>query len=113
PVRATSRPEGSDGMTQLKIRNLSPVLGAEVEGFDPQAELDEETRRVLKRVFDDRGVLVFRGIEIDHTLQLFLVETLQLDEPADRAAAPTKEPGHVSNNEPDGGAPYGRLLLHS
>ena len=100
-------------MAQLKIRNLSPLLGAEVEGFDPQAELDEETRRVLKGAFDDRSVLVFRGIEIDHATQLFLVETLHGDEPADRAAAPTKEPGHVSNKEPDGGAPYGRLLFHS
>lgn len=98
----------------FQARNITPTVGAEIEGFDPRAELDEQTRLLLKRVFDERAVLVFRDVELDPADQQYLVETLFLEEPAARLD-PASRPrfSYVSNKEPDGGAPYGRLLFHA
>ena len=51
---------------QLTVRNLSPALGAEIEGFDPLADIDAETWHLLSRTFDDRGFLVFRDMREIH-----------------------------------------------
>jgi alpha-ketoglutarate-dependent taurine dioxygenase len=96
------------------MRDLSPVLGTEVEGFDPQSQVDDETWHVLSRTFDDRGVLVFRGIELDAPMQHRMVERLHASGAlADSERAAAEGFSYVSNTEPDGGSPYGRLLFHS
>jgi alpha-ketoglutarate-dependent taurine dioxygenase len=101
-------------MAQLKIRNLDPALGAEIEGFDPSADTDEETWRLLGRAFDDRAVLVFRGIELDAATQHHIVEQLYVSgDPGAVKEAASQKFSYVSNTEPDGGSPYGRLLFHS
>jgi taurine dioxygenase len=101
-------------MANLKVRNLNPALGAEIEGFDLNAEIDEETWRFLGRAFDDRAVLVFRGIDLEPEMQHHIVEQLYVagDPNAVKEAASQKF-SYVSNTEPDGGSPYGRLLFHS
>jgi taurine dioxygenase len=100
-------------MAQLKIRNLSPALGAEIEGFDLQAEIDEETWHELSRIFDDRGVLVFRGAEIDEAMQHRIVEHLHASGHAGESETSVNAPhGYISNREPDAAAPYGRLMFH-
>src|SRR3970040_271564 len=100
-------------MGKLIVEPLSPALGAEIEGFDP-ATVDEETWHELSRIFDDRGLLVFRGIELDAPMQHRVVERLyaSVDEGNAEEAA-TARFGFVSNTEPNGGAPWGRLLFHS
>jgi len=101
-------------MTQLDIRKLSPTVGAEVVGFDPNAQVDVATWRQLSKAFDENGFLVFRDIELDVATQHKMVEMLFSG--GDEAAAGDFETEHfsyVSNKEEDGGAPYGRLLFHS
>ena len=104
-------------MSKLEIRDLTPAFGAEVEGFDPAVELDHEERRLLKDVFDRRGLLVFRGLNIDRAGQTFLVQMLAGDgypsEESVAAAAARQSTFRISNTEPNSAAPFGELLLHS
>src|SRR5262249_34907523 len=101
-------------MGRLTFRALNPALGAEVDGFDPQAEHDDATWRELSARFDDRAVLVFRDVDLDTAHQHRLVERLF-------AGGRSVEVGpeveatwtSVSNKRPDSAVPYGRLLYHS
>ena len=79
-------------------------------GFEP-AELDAEARADLRRAFDERGLLVFRGLDIDRAYQTSLVDGLIA---YDRPGEVDKNDHYVvSNKEPGGYAPYGRLQFHS
>jgi alpha-ketoglutarate-dependent taurine dioxygenase len=98
-------------MSELKVRELSPAFGAEIEGLDPKIPLDEATVQQLRHLFDERSVLVFRDLDIDEEFQRYLVFALIGQEPP--AVSPTgPEPFLVSNRAENGGAPYGRLLFH-
>jgi taurine dioxygenase len=98
----------------LKIRELSPSLGAEIEGFDPRAKIDDETWHLLSKTFDDRGVLVFRNIDLDVAMQHHVVEVLYASGDLKRVDYEDRKLfSTVSNTEPDGGSPYGRLLFHT
>ena len=91
-------------------RELTAQFGTEITGLDPNDAQHEETiQKQLQRLFDTRGVLVFRALDIDQTQQANLVRTLiRLD-----ALAPGEspngreddEPFYVSNKEPGGGGP--------
>jgi len=98
----------------LKITNLSPTIGAEVEGFDPSGEVDDEAWKLLSEAFDERALLVFRDLELDPAMQHRIVERLYASG-AEGDAERNADAGfsYVSNTEPDGGSPYGRLLFHS
>jgi alpha-ketoglutarate-dependent taurine dioxygenase len=104
-------------MTKLNIRKLTPTVGAEVEGFDPKANIDAAAWRQLSQALDDHGVLVFRDIALDTPMQHKIVEVLfaRGDEAvgAAEAAADAEHATYVSNTKEDGGAPYGRLLYHT
>jgi alpha-ketoglutarate-dependent taurine dioxygenase len=99
----------------VEVRELSPIFGAEITDIDPQAAVaDAATRRDVQRVFDERGLVVFPGLDIDtltqHNLARALIDLPVLDElPEGRQG---KSPMYVSNKEKGGGAPYGRLLFH-
>jgi alpha-ketoglutarate-dependent taurine dioxygenase len=95
-------------VSQLTVTEINPAIGAVVEGLDPTVPLDDETVRQLRAAFDDRGVLVFRGLDIDEQFQQQLLYSLIDDEiPADERVSV-----QVSNKEEGGLAPYGRLLFH-
>jgi alpha-ketoglutarate-dependent taurine dioxygenase len=101
-------------MSQVQVRNLTPTVGAEVVGFDPHAPIDAATWRVLADAFFDRGMLVFREIDLDVPMQHRIVEALFAgghETPIDDGLAARFS--YVSNRAPDGGAPYGRLLFHT
>ena len=107
-------------MAQLHVRDLTPDFGAEIEGLDPRAPLDDEQRRVLRSAFDERGLLVFRGLDLDVREQaalagMFIGQTGSAagDAPEESEQAPPVKETLVSNKEPGGNAPYGRLLFHS
>jgi taurine dioxygenase len=105
-------------MVQLQLRDLTPAFGTEISGLDPAATLaDAGACRQLQDLFDERGVLVFRDVDIDQVTQANLVRMLiRLDplQPGETGSAkPTGEPFYVSNKEENGGAPFGRLLFHS
>ena len=97
-------------MAHFQFRDLTPAFGSEVLGFEPVA-LEAEERDRLRRAFDERGLLLFRGIDIDRAYQTELIDGLiGYDRPADGA---TQDKFVVSNKEPGGYAPHGRLLFHS
>ena len=97
-------------MAQFEIRDITPGFGAEVVGFEP-VELDPKARDLLRRTFDERGLLVFRDLDIDQEYQTYLVDGLiDYDRPTDGLKGREML---VSNKEPEAYAPYGRLLFHS
>ena len=82
-------------MAQLHVRNLSDGFGAEIEGLDPRSDLDDETRTFLRALFDDRGALVFRGLDIDSPCQDKICRMLIGDEGPGSSAR--RDPYYVSN----------------
>jgi len=105
-------------MAQLQLRELTPAFGTEITGLDPIATLaDADACRMLQGLFDTRGVLVFRDLDVDQVTQANLVRMLirlgPLAAGETGSAKPTGEPFYVSNKEENGGAPFGRLLFHS
>jgi alpha-ketoglutarate-dependent taurine dioxygenase len=101
--------------TRLELVDLHPAFGSEVRGLDCNAELDDETVRALRAAFDERGLLLFRQLDVALPAQLRLAHAVCGLEAPDADAQPDqlKDPFYVSNKEPDGGAPFGRLLFHS
>jgi alpha-ketoglutarate-dependent taurine dioxygenase len=99
-------------MAELKVRELTPMVGAEIEGFDPRAPLDDATIARLRAAFDERSVLVFRNLDVNEDEQRALVYSLIGEPPPSPAERAEKTPMLVSNKEENGAAPYGRLLFH-
>ena len=105
-------------MADLQLRDLTPAFGTEIAGLDPIAALaDADTMQRLRELFDTRGLLAFRDVDIDQPTQANLVRGLiglGPLEPGDSGSARANgDPFYVSNKEPEGGAPFGRLLFHS
>jgi alpha-ketoglutarate-dependent taurine dioxygenase len=101
-------------MADFKVRELNPTVGAEITGLDTSKPVDDATMAELRRLFDDRSVLVFKGLDIDEDFQRDLVWGLIGQEaPAEAVErARTNGPMLVSNVAEGGAAPYGRLLYH-
>jgi alpha-ketoglutarate-dependent taurine dioxygenase len=100
-------------MTEITARNLSPAFGSEVSGLEPCIPLDNETIRTLRALFDDRGLLLFRKFRTDIKFQTYLSELLIGNDVPDPDALFVKDNFLISNREPTGAAPFGRLLYHS
>jgi alpha-ketoglutarate-dependent taurine dioxygenase len=90
----------------FRVRELTPAFGAAIEGLDLRRELDDDTTRALRRVFDDRGVLLFRGLDLGADDQARLAGLLVEGEPVVYRH-------HMSNREPEEYATHGSLLFHS
>jgi taurine dioxygenase len=103
-------------MSQFRLRDVHAAYGVEIQGLDPSQDFDDATRRELRTLFDERGLLVFPGLDVERSFQVRLCETLiglehpDADHPVD--AEPEKEM-YVSNRAPGGYAPHGGLLFHS
>jgi alpha-ketoglutarate-dependent taurine dioxygenase len=100
----------------LATKNLTPNFGTEVIGLDPSAPLSDETRSQLQHLFDTRGVLLFRGIDLPHANQVRLSRMLiRQDGEADgHEEEPLPDDTfYVSNRNPDSAAPFGRLQFHA
>jgi alpha-ketoglutarate-dependent taurine dioxygenase len=102
----------------MEVRELTPAFGTEITGLDTEAALtDSELGDRLRSLFDSRGVLVFRDLDIDERAQGNLIRLLIGADPLGPDESPSGRPNgstfFVSNKEPDGGAPFGRLLFHS
>ena len=100
-------------MTTLRVRDLTPAFGSEVEGFDPATVMDPGIVRELGDLFDERALLLFRGSQIDHEFQVALVETLidrlmSFEDGRERSFSSC-----ISNQRAGGIAPFGRLQFHS
>ena len=103
-------------MGEFTIRNITEGFGAVVEGFQYTGEVDDASHRRLREAFDERGVLVFRDLDIDRTAQAYLSELVisdkapTLHEAAELAGRQSSF--WISNKEPGAAAPFGRLLYH-
>jgi alpha-ketoglutarate-dependent taurine dioxygenase len=100
---------------ELEVRDLPAPYGAEIVGLDTRTELDDASCRTLRRVFDERGLLVFRDLDLSADYQAYLASAVigQVGNTATGKEADAADPSYVSNKEPGGNAPYGRLLFHS
>src|SRR5262245_55225433 len=102
-------------MTHLETRELTAPFGVEVIGFDAQRPFDDDTRGVLQGRFDERGLLLFRDLELTHAEQVRLRKMLIRKEGLeDGTAGPEIEDNfYISNKRPDSAVPFGRLQFHS
>ena len=100
-------------MPELKVKDLTPAFGAEVFGLEPRVPLGTETIATLRKLFDDRGILVFRGIDIDIKFQTYLSELLIGNDVKNPDELQIKDNFLISNREDKAAAPVGRLLYHS
>jgi len=101
--------------TAMGVRDLSPEFGAEITGIDLRGPLSAELSRQLREVFDERGLLVFRDVDLQLEVQNRLTYLL-MGKPEDADEAFAERAGKLSlvSNRADGGiAPWGRLLWHS
>jgi alpha-ketoglutarate-dependent taurine dioxygenase len=95
----------------VNITAISPAFGNEISGVDLRQELDADTLATLRTLFDERGVLLFRDLDLDVASQDRFCRALLGDE---RSDVPTRRtPMLISNREPEANAPYGRLLFHA
>ena len=101
-------------MGKLDIRDLDAPYGAEVRGFDPRVGMDEAISSQLQAAFDERGLLVFRELDITFPEQQSLVDLLTRSDDS-MASAPdgfVEEETYVSNRRGERSA-FGRLKFHS
>jgi len=99
-------------MKDFEIRNLPKPFGAEVFGFDIARHWTADGRTRLRRAFDERGILVFRDLDVDFAGQDRICRLLVNDEsPTDQSKLVERR---VSNQgDADALAPNGRLLYHA
>jgi len=105
-------------MTSLQVKDISPGFGAEISGIEPTIPLGDDVIAQLRRLFDDRGLLVFRDIDANLRFQTYLSQLLIGEDPLADPATSLDSPSAkrellVSNREEGGSAPIGRLLYHS
>ncbi|SFG47128.1 Taurine dioxygenase, alpha-ketoglutarate-dependent [Novosphingobium sp. CF614] len=100
-------------MSAIIAKDLTPAFGSEVSGLEPQIPLDAETIATLRRLFDECGLLVFRNTPVDIKFQTYLSELLIGNDVPDPDALYINDKFMISNREPKGAAPRGRLLFHS
>ena len=103
-------------LARPQARDLIPAFGAEIVGVDPGTWLDGDTIGFLRAVFDERGRLLLRNVDVDRPHQFYLSELLRGHEPPTpeeaEAGAATQDTFLISNKEPGAAAPIGRLLFH-
>lgn len=100
-------------MSEMTVIPLMPTFGAEISGFEPRVPLDPETIAQLRRIFDERGLIVMRDIDADIRFQTYLSQLLIGNDVPDPDALKLNDRFMISNREPQGAAPFGRLLYHS
>jgi alpha-ketoglutarate-dependent taurine dioxygenase len=104
-------------MSTHEATDLAPHLGAEITGIDISRRLDDEEVAFLRRVYDDKGLVVFRGVDLDRTRQAYLCELLNVpgEPPSEEYAeelAQRQGTFTISNKVPSAAAPFGRLMYH-
>lgn len=102
----------------IELLPLSPVLGAQVVGFDPrQATYDPDDVRQLQSALDRYRVLLFRGIEMGIDDQVRVSEAASGGRLSYRAGIIYADTGdkatYVSNVHKDGLFGTGELSFHS
>jgi len=97
----------------FQVKRISPVLGAELIGFDASQPYTPATVAALKQAFLEHHLLLIRGQEISTEDEVRLSE---LFGPVSRMGEHMKHGGktmNISNAHKDGALPTGELLFHS
>ena len=96
-------------VSELKVRELTPAIGAEIEGIDFTTALDIATSDQLRDLLAKYSVLRFRGQRLDeeHQIRALSYFAEVMPNPSGKLAA------YVSNKEKDASVPFGRLPFHS
>lgn len=97
----------------FEVKRISPVLGAELIGFDLSAPYDGATVAALKQAFLEHHLLLVRGQDCSAEDEVRLAE---LFGPVSRMGEHMKHGGkimNISNAHKDGALPEGELLFHS
>jgi alpha-ketoglutarate-dependent taurine dioxygenase len=105
-------------MSALQVNDLSPIFGAEISGLNPRIPIYPATIAALRKLFDEKGLLVFRGLDDDAEFQSHLSGILvgEAEVQDDAAQVSPDRTSHtlVSNRKGgQGSAPFGRLLFHT
>ncbi len=97
----------------FQVKRISPMLGAELIGFDASQPYTPETMAALKQAFLEHHLLLIRGQEISTDDEVRLSE---LFGPVSKMGEHMKHGGktmNISNAHKDGALPTGELLFHS
>lgn len=78
----------------MKIRRLTDVIGAEVEGVDLSGSVAAADLAAIKQAFTDHGVLIVRGQELDPNQLIRFARTFGPDEPYGSTLSEFLLPGH-------------------
>ena len=95
----------------MRASDIHPAFGVEITGLDLTDELRPDARAVVRRTFDQRSLLLVRGAGLDVLDQDRFCRMLIDDQGPGMASR--RAPMLVSNTEPGGYAPWGRLLFHA
>jgi len=103
--------------TTIKVRPLSPVLGAEITGVDLREDPDEATRAAILDAWFRHHMLVLPGQQLDDEHQIRFCEIFAPVQPERLSPHLTdrKKPGvhYVANTRPDAILPDGEIIWHS
>jgi len=99
----------------MQTTDLTPSFGTEVTGLELTVPLPDATCRELQELFDERGLLVFRGVELTHLDQIWLSKMLigRQDEPELPGSSQLEDNFYISNRREESAAPFGRLQFHA
>jgi taurine dioxygenase len=105
-------------MAQVQAQDIGLEFGVAVSGIEPRIPLADNVIEELRRLFDEKGLLVMSNIDADLKFQTYLSRLLIGEDPLAEGAecldtVASERELLVSNREPGGNAPAGRLLYHS
>jgi alpha-ketoglutarate-dependent taurine dioxygenase len=95
----------------MTISDVGPGFGSEVGSFDADMLEDETVVAQLRELFDARGLVVFRDVDLTYAQQSDLCEVL-IGRPVGSTNIPIADNWYISNKRPQSAAPYGRLQFH-
>jgi alpha-ketoglutarate-dependent taurine dioxygenase len=112
PTDPATRAQGRCTMAELTITDAGPGFANIVEGFQPTMFGDDAVTSELQELFDTRGVVVIRGVELTYAEQTEMCELLIRKPDSTPSDVPSEDTWYVSNERPNATAPYGRLQFH-
>jgi alpha-ketoglutarate-dependent taurine dioxygenase len=96
----------------MQIEELSPVVGARIEGFDPRTATTAELKQ-FQAAFREYHMILIRGVNLQEADCVRLTETIGLAQVRVKTAADTDKTMMISNVHEGGHLPNGELLFHS
>jgi alpha-ketoglutarate-dependent taurine dioxygenase len=97
-------------MTEFTVEHFGPGFGSTIEGFEMAMLDDESTAMELQVLFDERGLLLFRDVDLTLPQQIQLCKLLIRG--TDAIPDDPRASYFVSNRRPQASAPFGRLQFH-